>query len=758
MQKKIKFHGAAGLVMLGLACSAPAQSPAPQPPPSEPYIWRNVVMGGGGFVTGIIPHPRQKGLMYARTDVGGAYRWDDPAQRWIPITDWLGMADVNLTGIDSLAVDPSDPRRVYLAAGIYSGWVNGAILCSDDQGRTFRRTDLPLKMGGNESGRFNGERLAVDPNQGEILFFGSRRDGLWKSADRGATWQKVEGFPNIITTNQTPPAAGTTTNSRPRFPQQAVGIISVVFDPASGKPGSPTPVLYAAASTTGTNLYCSADGGVTWLAVSNQPVGLRPNHVVTAPDGMFYLSYGREPGPNTMSDGAIWKFNPKDGVWTDITPVHPKDTDQPFGYGCVAVDAQHPSVIMATTFTHWHPHDEIYRSTNGGLSWTQLWQTNTTVWDHSSAPYTATRSPHWMGTIVINPFNSDQVLFTTGYGIWCCTNATAADAGRPTHWVFLDQGLEETVPLTLISPPKGAHLLSGVGDIDGFRHDDLDQSPAEGTFSGQRYGNTEVLAFAGKKPNFIVRAGTGGGRGTNHIIHASLSKNGGKTWKTLASEPTNSFGAGPIAISADGKTIVWTQRRSVPHYSVDEGAHWSACAGLSSVGVIADPLNPKLFYACDAPAGRVLVSTNGAASFTPTAAALPPAENLGGWGGPGTALSATPGVEGDLWLVFHTNGLYHSTNAGATFTKLDTVQEAYSLGFGKAAPGKKYPVLYLAGKVGNLQALFRSDDTGKSWVRINDDQHQYGWLNCVTGDPRIYGRVYFATGGRGVIYGDRAAK
>jgi photosystem II stability/assembly factor-like uncharacterized protein len=435
-------------------------------------------------------------------------------------------------------------------------------------------------------------------------------------------------------------------------------------------------VLYAAASATGTNLFCSTDAGVTWLAVSNQPVGLRPNHVVLSPDGMFYLSYGREPGPNSMSDGAIWKFSPKDGVWTDITPVHPKDTDQPFGYGCVAVDARHPQTLMATTFTHWHPHDEIFRSTNGGASWTQLWNDDTR-WDYSSAPYTATRSPHWMGTIVINPFNSDQVLFTTGYGIWCCTNATAADAGKPTHWVFLDQGLEETVPLTLISLPKGPHLISGVGDIDGFRHDDLDKSPAEGTFSGQRYGNTEVLAFAGTKPNFVVRTGTGGGRTTNRIIHASLSKDGGRTWKTLAGEPTNSFGAGPITISANGKTIVWTQRRSVPHYSVDEGAHWTACAGLSFGGVIADPLNPKLFYACDAPAGRVLVSTNGAVSFTPTAAALPPAENPGGWGGPGTALSATPGLEGDLWLAFRTNGLYHSTNAGATFTKLDTVQESY---------------------------------------------------------------------------------
>ncbi len=280
---------------------------------------------------------------------------------------------------------------------------------------------------------------------------------------------------------------------------------------------------------------------------------------------------------------------------------------------------------------------------------------------------------------------------------------------------------------------------------------------ADGTFSGQRYGNTEHLAFAGRKPNVIVRTGTGGGRGTNRIIHASISKDGGKTWKTLASEPTNGVQAGAITISADGRTIVWTQRRSAPHFSVDEGAHWRVCAGLASGGVIANPLNPNLFYACDAPAGRVLVSTNGAASFAPTAAVLPPAENPGGWGGPGTVLSATPGLEGDLWLVFR-SGLYHSTNAGATFTKLDTVQESYSLGFGKAAPGKTYPALYLAGKVGDFQALFRSDDIGKSWVRINDDQHQYGSISSVTGDPRIYGRVYFGTGGRGVIYGDRAAK
>ncbi len=85
------------------------------PVSAEPYRWRNVVIVGGGFVTGLITHPRQRGLIYARTDVGGAYRRDSPTGEWIPITDMIGMSDWRLTGIESLAVDPSAPNRVYLA-------------------------------------------------------------------------------------------------------------------------------------------------------------------------------------------------------------------------------------------------------------------------------------------------------------------------------------------------------------------------------------------------------------------------------------------------------------------------------------------------------------------------------------------------------------------------------------------------------------------------------------------------------------------
>ena len=77
------------------------------------------------------------------------------------------------------------------------------------------------------------------------------------------------------------------------------------------------------------------------------------------------------------------------------------------------------------------------------------------------------------------------------------------------------------------------------------------------------------------------------------------------------------------------------------------------------------------------------------------------------------------------------------------------------MGFGKAAPGASYQALYLLGTVGGVTGLFRSNDAGGGWTRVNDDRHQYGNAGeALTGDPRVYGRVYVGTNGRGVIYGD----
>ena len=115
MKNTRNLLGVLAAIAVQWAVSAPAQST-----PSQPYVWRNVVMGGGGFVGGIVFHPTAKDLMYARTDVGGAYRWDAASQQWIPLNDWLSPAQNNYTGVESIGLDPADANRVYLAAGTYS--------------------------------------------------------------------------------------------------------------------------------------------------------------------------------------------------------------------------------------------------------------------------------------------------------------------------------------------------------------------------------------------------------------------------------------------------------------------------------------------------------------------------------------------------------------------------------------------------------------------------------------------------------------
>jgi hypothetical protein len=83
------------------------------------------------------------------------------------------------------------------------------------------------------------------------------------------------------------------------------------------------------------------------------------------------------------------------------------------------------------------------------------------------------------------------------------------------------------------------------------------------------------------------------------------------------------------------------------------------------------------------------------------------------------------------------------------------VDEADAVGFGAAARSKSYPAIFTTAKVGGVRGIFRSDNAGHSWVRINDDRHQYAWTGqTITGDPRVFGRVYLATNGRGVIVGD----
>jgi len=725
-------------ITLPIAAQTPQLPPISETPQSVPYLWKNVMIRAGGFISGLLFSPTQKGLVYARTDVGGAYRSTDAGEHWTAITDQFGREEDNFLGIESMAVDPNDAKKLYLAVGMYSADWGGpaAILRSDDQGATYQMTRMPFKMGGNDNGRGCGERLAVDPNLGSVLFFGSRKAGLWKSTDSGATWNKVESFP----------VTGKVTGVG-----QDTGITFVVFEAASGTTGKATPVLYAGVAQADSGLYRSKDGGETWELVPGAPAGLFPSHGVVLPGKAIYFSYVNNVGPNDITDGSVQRLTLADGKWKDLSPVKPGGEGQgKFGFGGITMDAEHPNTLMVTTIDRWWPGDTVFRTTDGGKHWKDGFDGST--FTASAVPWvyrhheTITRT-HWMNDIKIDPFDSGKVMLTSGEGIWGSANMTALDTGKQVHWGFPNEGIEEVVPVGIVSPPQGAPLLSVVGDLDGFRHEDLRRSPAGGSFSNPTYSGGTSIDFAQSDPKIIVRVGNGDPK----VVHGVYSLDNGVTWKPFANEvPGSDKGGGTVAISADGKTVVWTPYHGVPQWTADWGRNWSACAGLNDkMRVVADRVNPVKFYSFDLEMGQFLESLDGAHSFNvrtePVSA--PKARYA--------KIAPNPLREGDLWIAAG-GKVYHSSDSGVTFVELVGMTDVQTLGFGRPAAGSTTPMIVMNGTAVGVEGTFRSYDDGLSWVRIDDAMHQFGWKNAVIGDPRVTGRVYVATGGRGILYGEPA--
>lgn len=693
-----------GLVMLLSVGSLRAATTA------QPYLWRNVVIEGGGFVSGLEFHPKEPGLLYARTDVGGAFRWDEMADKWIPLNDGLGPADAQLTGVLSLAMDPNDPEQLYLACGQYLGphARTAAILRSRDRGASWERTELPIKLGGNQDGRSAGERLRVDPRDGKILLLGTTRDGLWRSADGGVSWKVMEGFPAKAVTFVHFLSDETTTSERTR-------------DLLVGTAGEAT------------NLWRSEDCGESWRPVAGGGEGLIPRHVAEAADGYLYFVFTDALGPNGISRGEIVSWNRHSDEWKEITPPQGEG-----GWGGITVDAGHPGVVMVSTLDRWHPRDEIYRSTDRGESWSPILIPGTV--ESASAPYTEASTPHWIGDLALDPHDGNRLWFVTGYGVFRSTDARAVDTGGTSTFRFTSAGLEETVPLEIISPPIGCHLVSAIGDIDGFRHEDFSVSPP--ARHQPMRGTSLSIEFAARRPDVMVR--------THRIApgFGQYSVDGGRQWADFATAPADVAQGkeGPIRLTADGDRILWAPRHAVPAWSDDRGDSWRTCEGLptGTYEIAADGVDAAIVFAWESSQGLLFRSDDGGSSFEKVVYGM----------GRGT-LAVAPGRKGEVWLGTG-RGLQVSRDGGEHWAMRHPSLEAWLLGFGAGRKEDDPPAVFAWGKLDGLAGFFRSDDEGRNWIRISDPNHLFGSCNDLTGDPRVYGRIYLATGGRGIIYGEIA--
>ena len=707
------------------------------------YTFQNAQIVAGGFITGIIAHPTQANLRYARTDIGGAYRWNQSTSAWLPLTDFYNRSTANDNGAESIALDPSDPTRLYMAMGEYaeSFGSNGVFLLSSNQGASFTTVNASFKMGSNDNGRNAGERLAVDPNLGTILYFGSRLNGLWKSTNRGLAWSQVTSFPVTSTTS-------------------GVGVVFVDFVASSGSSNSATPVIYVGVSDTGPSsstgfysLYRSTDAGSTWAAVPGQPTGYFPMRGVFGPDGALYLAYSNAIGPSGATAGALYQYTlppsttpTGNGTWTNITPgTSARPSNSQGGFAAIAVDPERPGVLMATTLDDYYPSpgDDIYRSTNYGASWVSFNQQGATH-NVSVSPWltfggSSASTGNWPAALVIDPLNSNHVLYGTGQTLWDSTNVNVSDSGGAVTFNVGALGIEECAVNVLMSPASGVPLVSGVGDLGGFVHTSLTASPTGGMMKNPLMSGVTGLDFAQSSPSYMVRVGSGS------TTFGAYSSNGGTSWTPFtAAAPSTANGQGAVAASADGTTIVWAPSDVAVVYSTNNGTSWTVSTGATAeMGVFADRINPKKFYIYNSSTGALQISTNGGQSFATQATSLVT----------GGAMVASYAAEGDLWLATG-SGLYHSTNSGVSFTKLSGgITAAYSVGFGMAASYSNYPTLYLIGSGSSGYGFYRSTDEGSTWVLTNSSSQEYGYANPIVGDPKTFGLFYVGTNGRGVIYG-----
>jgi hypothetical protein len=669
----------------------------------------------------------QQNLFYARTDVGGAYRWNNATGRWVPLLDFVSEDDVGLMGTESLALDPKDSAVLYVLAGTpYFSNGKTVVMRSTDYGATFSRiTDVSaqFRVNGNGMGRSNGEKLQVDPGNSNVLYAGSRNNGLFRSTDAGASFTRLASLPVTTTPNEN-------------------GISFVLLDPTSVSNGSARRIFVGVSrfGSVGANLYRSDDGGATFTPVANAPANFMPQRAVLASDGNLFITYANGAGPHPgsdslnprepMDDGAVWKYNVAAGSWTNVTPGFKAC------YSGVTVDPNNPQRVVVCTINTYAAQgnnwgDHFFVSTNGGSSWVDVVQRGFTL-DTDGVSWIGENSIHWASSIEFDPFDTKSAWVTSGNGVYRTKNIDAT----PATWTFAVRGLEETVPLGLVSVPGGP-LLTTIGDYGGFRHTDID---AYAPVQTPRTTSTPGLAVAPAKTSVVARAGA------NKIYRSADT---GLTWTQVPAQATTNR----VALSADGSTLLHTDGSNVTYRSTDftnASPTWTTVTGLGSNGVRpeADPVNAAKFYAYDPGAGRMFVSTNGGASFAAAGA-------LDNWGAP--LIRTAPGREGDVWVGLKGGGLSRSTNSGASFSKIAKVTYCGAVGFGKTMSGASYPTVFIWGSVDNgKRGIYRSTDAGASWIRINDDAHQFGGPGngeFVNGDMNTEGVVYMSTVGRGVVYG-----
>jgi photosystem II stability/assembly factor-like uncharacterized protein len=282
--------------------------------------WKNIGLAETHYINAVLVDPRDANnvLVGANGDVTpgearGVYKSTDGGASWKKV-----LYKDERTGIADMCFDPGDSRVIYAATWRMRGepgekkpeGPDAEIYKSSDKGKTWKAVGVKGLPAGNR-GRIG---VAVAAGNGGKRVFAIMNQGLFRSDDAGATWQRITSDTRVI----------------------GNGYFSKVFaDPKNAD------VVYVMQTTA----YRSVDGGKTFVAWKGAPSGEDHHALWIAPDDPQRILLGSDQGATiTVDGGETWDswFNQPTGQFYHVS------TDNTFPYHLYAAQQDSGTVVVAS--------------------------------------------------------------------------------------------------------------------------------------------------------------------------------------------------------------------------------------------------------------------------------------------------------------------------------------------------------------------------------------------------------------------------
>ena len=743
------------------------------------YNWKQVPIGGGGYIIGMQVHPLDGNVRYFRTDIGGAYRWNDLTKKLDQLL-FFAYEKSQYYGVGGIALDPSDPNKLILAVGRYCDPAQTAILISNDKGLSWSKEIVPGDTGANIYFASNGGRgcdntvndkdrqgspIVLNPSDPNELFIGSRGTGLWSLNISNESFTNV-GAPTIPNTV---------------FPNS---IRTLEFHPVNSN------LLFIAYA--GEGIFRANILNNTYQALNTTADVKEVSDLSISKDGDYMLLACKRKGIYKAIN--LTSASPVFNKVLDYTGVDRNDDEAFLTVTC----SPDNNDLAVTAFSDWAALSTVRFTYNSGADWTNGIAGET--FDNIYPWHTSGEGSH-VSQFRFDPNNTTGLYFTS----WFTTYYTPDYTADPIQWTNkYSKGHEEAVITDILTFPKNIQdNFLGItgGDQTGFLYssiDDCNYPNAEindqfDTAIDQVKGGSMDYCFSDS--DYLVVSTMRYWDDTKDNNGVVTKENTGNIYRSTdgglsfsaSSDYDKTLGKSIVAVASDNPQRVVIVNQDGLWYSSDQGDNFTHSEntnidlGVCTIGnriddqgaadVYAATINTSVFstvrslagdkvlgcvfYFYDRNDGSFHVSTDHGETFFKVYDGFPDF-NGDKWRHK-TRVTPVPNHAKHVWINFR-NDLFYTTDAGENWTRLSNVQKAETFVIGKQMAIGSYPTLFLFGKANNdaIFGYYRSVDMGATWDLIHDpiDKENWGSVRVMGADMDVEGRVYVSASGLGLIYGD----